>query len=95
MLSSPQTLENPAPTIRPISHLRNHTQDIARICHESGEPVYITKNGQGDLVVMSLAAYERLQARFELYDLLDEAERDVEGGDRGVGLQELRQRLMG
>ena len=60
--------------IRPISDLRNKARDLSRLCHESGEPVYITKNGQGDMVLMSLAAYERLQARLELYRLLDEAE---------------------
>ena len=68
--------------IRPISDLRNKSQEIARFCHETGEPVFITKNGEGDLVVMSLAAYERDQARFELYRLLDEAEADVANGDR-------------
>jgi len=54
------------PIIRPISDLRNKASEIEEICHESGEPVFITKNGKGDLVVMSLAAYERDQARLEL-----------------------------
>ena len=81
------------PTIRPISDLRNKAQEISRSCHESGEPVFITKNGQGDLVVMSLAAYERDQARLELYRLLDEAEADLQGGDRGIGLTTLRKHL--
>lgn len=40
------------PTIRPISDLRNKSHEIEQICHESGEPVFITKNGEGDLVVM-------------------------------------------
>ena len=51
------------PTIRPISDLRNKAREISKLCHESGDPVFITKNGEGDLVVMSLAAYERDQAR--------------------------------
>src|SRR5207248_3258098 len=59
----------PMPTIRPISDLRNKAKEISRICHESGEPVFITKNGEGDLVVMSLAAWERQRARHELYRL--------------------------
>jgi prevent-host-death family protein len=81
------------PTIRPISDLRNRAHEISEICHESGEPVFITKNGQGDLVVMSLAAYEREQARLELYRLLDEAETDVLAGDRGISVKTMRKRL--
>lgn len=81
------------PKIRPISDLRNKSREISRICRETGEPVYITKNGEDDLVVMSVAAYERDQARLELYRMLDEAESDVRGGDRGVGVAAMRKRL--
>ena len=81
------------PNIRPISDLRNKAREISAICHEDDEPVFITKNGEGDLVVMSLAAYERVQARLELYRLLDEAETDVREGDRGIGPKALRRRL--
>lgn len=76
--------------IRPISDLRNKSQEISEICHATGEPVFITKNGEGDLVVMSLAAYERDQARLELYRLLGEAEEDVRCGDRGIGVAKMR-----
>lgn len=81
------------PKIRPISDLRNKSHEISRICRESGEPVYITKNGEEELVVMSVAAYERDQARLELYGLLDEAEADVRAGDRGIGVRAMRKRL--
>jgi prevent-host-death family protein len=81
------------PTIRPISDLRNKAREISELCHRTGEPVFITKNGEGDLVVMSLAAYEREQARIELYRLLGEAEADVRAGDRGIGPRALRARL--
>ncbi len=77
------------PLIRPISDLRNKTPQISKLCHESGEPVTITKNGKSDLVVMSAAAYERDQARLKLYELLGTAEEDVRRGDRGVGLERL------
>jgi prevent-host-death family protein len=80
-------------TIRPISDLRNKTHEISRICHETGQPVYITKNGEGDLVVMSLAAYEREQSRLELYRALDEAEADVRSGDRGISTAKMRKLL--
>ena len=82
------------PIIRPISDLRNKASEIEEICHDSGEPVFITKNGEGDLVVMSLAAYERDQGRLELYRLLDEAEMDVRAGDRGISVNTARRRLL-
>lgn len=47
------------PRIIPISDLRD-TNRISEICHEKGEPVYITKNGYGDLVVMSMETFEQL-----------------------------------
>ena len=81
-------------TVRPISDLRNKAHEISKICRESDEPVLITKNGEGALVVMSLAAWERDQARLELYRSLDEAEADVRAGDRGIGLRALRRRLV-
>ena len=62
------------PTIRPISDLRNNFNTISDVCHTNAEPVFITKNGQGDLVVMSMALYERQQAQLELYKKLLEAE---------------------
>jgi prevent-host-death family protein len=62
------------PIIKPISDLRNNFNQISEICHKEGEPVFITKNGQGDLVVMSMALYEKQQALLELYQKLGEAE---------------------
>lgn len=81
------------PVIKPITDLRNKARELSKLCHDSGEPVFITKNGEGDMVLMSLAAYERLQARLELYRLLDEAESDVRAGDRGVSVAALRRQL--
>ena len=83
------------PKMRPISDLRNKSHEISRLCRDSGEPVYITKNGEEELVVMSVAAYERDQARLELYHLLDDAEADVKAGDRGIGIPAMRKRLKG
>jgi prevent-host-death family protein len=79
--------------IKPISDLRNKAKELSRLCHESGQPIYITKNGEGDMVLLSLAAYERVQAQLELYRLLDEAESDVQAGDRGIGVSVLRKML--
>lgn len=60
------------PNIRPSSDLRNKYNEISEFCHKYKEPVYITKNGQGDLAVMSIETYEKLVGKFELYKLLDE-----------------------
>lgn len=60
------------PVIRPSSDLRNKYVEISDFCHKYNEPVYITKNGQGDLAVMSIETYEKLVGKFELYKLLDE-----------------------
>lgn len=62
------------PQIRPVSDLRNKFSDISRIVHETSEPVFLTKNGYGDMVVMSFQAYEKLQFESEIYFKLKEAE---------------------
>ena len=64
------------PTIRPSVDLRNKYNEISSFCHEHSEPVFITKNGKGDLAVLSIEAYEKLNGRFELYRLLHEVLED-------------------
>ncbi|THF76253.1 type II toxin-antitoxin system Phd/YefM family antitoxin [Cohnella fermenti] len=64
------------PIIKPISDLRNNFNYISEICHKEGEPVFITKNGHEDLVVMSHAFYEKQQAVIELYQKLAMAEKE-------------------
>lgn len=58
------------PNIQPSSELRNNYNEISAFCHKYGEPVYITKNGTGNLAVLSIEAYERLVGKFELCTLL-------------------------
>lgn len=60
-------------TIRPSSDLRNNYNEIAEFCKKYNEPVFITKNGRGDLVVLSNAQYEHLIGKHELYRKLEEA----------------------
>ncbi len=60
------------PKIRSSTDLRNNYNEISTFCHESREPVYITKSGKGDLAVMSIETYEMLSGKLELYRLLDE-----------------------
>ncbi len=67
-------------TIRPSSDLRNHYTEISDFCHKYNEPVFITKNGTGDLVVLSNTEYERLSGRQELHRLIDEGFAAMQSG---------------
>ena len=71
------------PNIRPISDLRNNANGISDFCHREREPVFITKNGVGDMVVMSIEDYEQQQALIEVYSKLSEAEAEIANGMEG------------
>jgi len=60
------------PEIRPSADLRNHYAEISEFCNKYSEPVFITKNGKGDLAILSIESYEKLCGKFELYRLLGE-----------------------
>lgn len=64
--------------IRPVSDLRNNFADISKTVHETKQPVFLTKNGYGDMVVLSMEAFEKLQFDSEVYFKLQEAEREAE-----------------
>ncbi|MCL2368643.1 MAG: type II toxin-antitoxin system Phd/YefM family antitoxin [Oscillospiraceae bacterium] len=64
--------------IRPVSDLRNNFAEISKTVHETAQPVFLTKNGFGDMVVLSMEAYENLQFESEVYFKLQEAEREAE-----------------
>ena len=64
-------------SIRPVSDLRNNFAEISKIVHETAQPVFLTKNGFGDMVVLSMEAYENLQFESEVYFKLQEAEREA------------------
>lgn len=68
------------PNIKSSTDLRNNYNDISAFCHTYSEPVFITKNGQGDLAVMSIETYEQLTGRLELHGLLQEGLDDVAAG---------------
>ena len=63
------------PQIRPITDLRN-TTEISELCHAKREPLFITKNGYGDLVVMSIEAYEELVDIAKADAAINEAEKE-------------------
>ena len=69
------------PQIRPVSDLRNNFTEISRVIHETSEPIFLTKNGYGDMVVMSIEAYEKLQFENEVYLKLKEAELQAKSTD--------------
>jgi len=77
------------PTFKPISELGN-TNEISELCHNSLEPVFITNNGYGDLVIMSIEAYESKLAKTELYEKLAEAEEDITHGRHSSGNEVFR-----
>ena len=64
--------------IRPVSDLRNNFADISKTVHETAQPVFLTKNGYGDMVVLSMEAFENLQFESEVYFKLQEAEKEAE-----------------
>ncbi len=68
-------------TIRPVSDLRNNFAEISRIVHETAQPVFLTKNGYGDMVVLSMEAFENLQFESEVYLKLQTAEKEAELSD--------------
>lgn len=68
------------PQIVPIKELKN-TNRISQMCHESHEPIYVTKNGYGDMVIMSIEAYERQMVLAEAEAKLAAAEEQVAAGN--------------
>ena len=68
------------PQIIPIKELKN-TSEISEMCHRTEEPIYITKNGYGDMVIMSMEAYERQMVLAEVEAKLAAAEEQVASGN--------------
>ena len=85
------------PNIRPISDLRNNANEISDFCRQTREPVYITRNGSGDMVVLSIEEYERQQALIDLYGKLAVAEQEIASGAQGEDfltvVRQLRERV--
>ena len=68
------------PTILKSADLRNNYGKISEFCHKNREPVFITKNGAGDLAVMSIEKYEELAGAIELYQFIQKGIDDIEQG---------------
>ena len=85
------------PIIKPISDLRNKSKAMSALVHKSREPVFITKDGEGDMVLMSLAQYGEIQRKLEVYAKLAAAQAQAAAGVRSRGLadvmKDVRRRL--
>jgi PHD/YefM family antitoxin component YafN of YafNO toxin-antitoxin module len=68
------------PVIKKSADLRNKYSEISAFCHKYREPIFITKNGEGDLAVMSIETYETLSGKNELYKLIQEGIDDIKNG---------------
>ena len=80
------------PQIIPIKDLKN-TSDISKMCHAVNEPVYITKNGYGDMVIMSLDTYESTIRKLSMYRDIEISEQQIQDGqvkDARAALSDLR-----
>ena len=83
-------------TIRPSADLRNHYNEVSKLCREENEVVIITVNGKGDTVSMSYEEYQRMKVKLEMLEILARSEEDVANG-RGAPIKEtfsdIRKRL--
>ena len=76
------------PQIIPIKDLKN-TAEISEMCHQTTEPIYVTKNGYGDMVIMSMEVYEKQRQREQIYRDLEIAEEQIEQGAIGDAKEHL------
>ena len=85
------------PIIKPISDLRNKANRISALAHKSDEPIFITKNGEGDMVVMSMTQYSKIQLKLDLFSKLAVAQVQRAKGDKGRSLsavmKDIRRRI--
>ena len=77
------------PIIKPISDLRNKSNEISELAHSCNEPIFITKNGEGDLVVMSMGHYSKLSLKLDLLGKLSVAQNQKAAGDKGRPLKQV------
>lgn len=79
--------------IKPSTALRNDYGSISDLAHAEDAPIYITKNGEGDLVVMSIEAYERREEVLKLRAKIEAAEQVRLSGQPAYSIEESRKRL--
>ncbi|GHU38578.1 prevent-host-death protein [Spirochaetia bacterium] len=80
------------PEIRKSADLRNNYGEVSQFCHQYKEPIFITKNGVGDLAVMSIDAYNELSGRIDLYKKLIDGINQINNGET-VSEEEMMKKL--
>ena len=81
------------PIIKSISSMRNRTREISTLAREKDEPIYLTKNGEGELVVMTIGHYERLKAQADLFEKLGVAQAQAAAGKKGITHSQMMAKL--
>lgn len=79
--------------IKPSASIRNNYNEIAEICRTTHEPVFLTKNGEGDLVVMDLETYNKREAALDLRETLKEVEELRKDGVQDIPAEEVSRRM--
>ncbi|MCI5501877.1 MAG: type II toxin-antitoxin system Phd/YefM family antitoxin [Lachnospiraceae bacterium] len=79
--------------IKASASLRNDYSSISALAKETKEPIYITKNGEGDLVLMSIDAFEKREQILQLRSKIIQAEQERIDGENTMSIQEARNRL--
>ncbi len=82
------------PQIIPIKDLKD-TAAISEMCSNSNEPIFVTKNGYGEMVIMSISLYEQYMRKLEVYSKIEEAEQDLKNNDyynADMAVAELREK---
>ena len=79
--------------IKASAALRNNYAGISKLAKQTEEPIYITKNGEGDLVLMSIEAFEKREQMLHLRARILQAEQARVGGDEGISIAEARKRI--
>jgi prevent-host-death family protein len=80
------------PIIRPLSEFQTRTEDLLKSCQEHDQPIFLTENGYGSVVLMSQTVFDRMQFKANLFNKLDEAKQSIASGDKGITRAELRRR---
>ena len=79
--------------IRPSASIRQNYNEISELCKKNGEPVYLTKNGEGDLVVMDIASFERREKMLKLREELLAVEEDRLHGENGYSVSDVSEMM--
>lgn len=79
--------------IKPSAAIRQNYNEVSALCKKTKEPVYLTKNGEGDLVVMDIGAFQRREKMLELREALIRVEEDRQAGRVGCSPDELDNHL--